>query len=92
VLEPEKRLYTVTNMPMSEAGISPHLIHDLYASLGEPLEGGAWSVRIYHKPMVEWIWFGCLMMAFGGLLAMLDKRYRLHAQPKSAAVKKGRSV
>ncbi len=92
VLEPEKRLYTVTNMPMSEAGISPHLIHDLYASLGEPLEGGAWSVRIYHKPMVEWIWFGCLMMAFGGLLAMLDKRYRLHAQPKSAPAKKGRSA
>ena len=77
ILEPEKRLYTVTNMPMTEAGISPHLIHDLYASLGEPLDGGAWSVRIYHKPMVEWIWFGCLMMAFGGFLALADKRYRL---------------
>ena len=89
VLEPEKRLYTVTNMPMSEAGISPHLIHDLYASLGEPLDGGAWSVRIYHKPMVEWIWFGCLMMAFGGLLAMSDKRYRLTKQAKSAAAGQG---
>jgi cytochrome c-type biogenesis protein CcmF len=77
ILEPEKRLYTVTNMPMTEAGISPHLIHDLYASLGEPLDGGAWSVRIYHKPMVEWVWFGCLMMAFGGFLALADKRYRL---------------
>ncbi len=89
VLEPEKRLYTVTNMPMSEAGISPHLIHDLYASLGEPLDGGAWSVRIYHKPMVEWIWFGCLMMAFGGLLAMSDKRYRLNKQAKSVAAGQG---
>ena len=89
VLEPEKRLYTVTNMPMSEAGISPHLIHDLYASLGEPLDGGAWSVRIYHKPMVEWIWFGCLMMAFGGLLAMSDKRYRLTKQAKSATAGQG---
>ena len=89
VLEPEKRLYTVTNMPMSEAGISPHLIHDLYASLGEPLDGGAWSVRIYHKPMVEWIWFGCLMMAFGGLLAMSDKRYRLNKQAKLAAAGQG---
>jgi cytochrome c-type biogenesis protein CcmF len=77
VLEPEKRLYTVQNMPMSEAGISPHIIHDLYASLGEPLTGGAWSVRIYHKPMVEWIWVGCLMMAFGGMLALMDKRYRI---------------
>lgn len=77
VLASEKRLYTVTNMPMTEAGISPALIHDLYASLGEPLVDGAWSVRIYHKPMVEWIWFGCLMMAFGGMLALSDRRYRI---------------
>jgi len=82
ILEPEKRLYTVTNMPMSEAGISPHFIHDLYVSLGEPLEDGAWSIRIYYKPMVEWVWGGCLMMAFGGLLALSDRRYRLkkHAE------------
>ena len=76
-LQSEKRLYTVTNMPMTEAGISPAIIHDLYASLVSRLADGAWSVRIYHKPMVEWIWFGCLMMAFGGLLALSDKRYRM---------------
>ena len=77
VLSPEKRLYTVQNMPMTEAGISPALIHDLYASLGEPLEDGAWSVRIYHKPMVEWIWAGAVLMALGGLLAISDRRYRV---------------
>ena len=82
-LRTEKRLYTVTNMPMTEAGISPALIHDLYASLGEPLENGAWSVRIYHKPMVEWIWLGCLMMGAGGMLALLDKRYRIKRNSKS---------
>ncbi|MDP1659229.1 MAG: heme lyase CcmF/NrfE family subunit [Methylotenera sp.] len=82
VLSSEKRLYTVTNMPMTEAGISPAFIHDLYASLGEPLSDGAWSVRIYHKPMVEWIWFGCIMMAFGGLLAISDKRYRMKKRGK----------
>ena len=85
VLESEKRLYTVTNMPMTEAGISPAIIHDLYASLGEPLSDGAWSVRIYHKPMVEWIWFGCLMMGFGGMLALSDKRYRLKKRVKDTA-------
>jgi cytochrome c-type biogenesis protein CcmF len=85
VLESEKRLYTVTNMPMTEAGISPALIHDLYASLGEPLADGAWSVRIYHKPMVEWIWFGCLMMAFGGLLALSDRRYRIKKRANKQA-------
>lgn len=76
-LSSEKRLYTVQNMPMTEAGISPAIIHDLYASLGEPLEDGAWSVRIYYKPMVEWIWAGCAMMALGGLLALSDRRYRM---------------
>jgi len=83
VLMPEKRVYTVQNMPMTEAGISPSIIHDLYASLGEPLDGGAWSVRIYHKPMVEWIWVGCLMMAFGGLLALSDRRYRMKNRIKA---------
>jgi cytochrome c-type biogenesis protein CcmF len=92
ILEPEKRLYTVTNMPMTEAGISPHIIHDLYASLGEPLEGGAWSVRIYHKPMVEWIWFGCLMMAFGGFLALVDKRYRLKKRAPSKDAKSSKEA
>lgn len=82
LINPEKRLYHVQNMPMTEAGISPSVIHDLYASLGEPLDGGAWSVRIYHKPMVEWVWFGCLMMAFGGLLAISDRRYRLKIRTK----------
>jgi cytochrome c-type biogenesis protein CcmF len=82
LLSPEKRIYTVQNMPMTEAGISPSIVHDLYASLGEPLDGGAWSVRIYHKPMVEWIWVGCLMMAFGGMLAISDRRYRLQKRQK----------
>ncbi len=80
---PEKRIYHVQNMPMTEAGISPSVIHDLYASLGEPLDDGAWSVRIYHKPMVEWIWMGCLMMAFGGILALSDRRYRLRSKKVS---------
>jgi cytochrome c-type biogenesis protein CcmF len=84
LLSTEKRLYTVQNMPMTEAGISPAIIHDLYASLGEPLSDGAWSVRLYHKPMVEWIWAGCVMMAFGGLLALSDRRYRMKKRNKNA--------
>lgn len=92
VLESEKRLYTVTGMPMTEAGISPAFIHDLYASLGEPLSDGAWSVRIYHKPMVEWIWGGCLMMAFGGLLALSDRRYRMKRHKSLESSEKGQAV
>ncbi len=76
VLEPEKRMYTVQTMPMTEAAIEPGLVNDLYVSLGEPVSNQAWAVRIYIKPFVQWIWAGCLMMAAGGFLALLDPRYR----------------
>ncbi len=80
VLHPEKRIYLVQSMPMTEAGINTGLTRDLYVSLGEPLENGAWSVRIYIKPFVDWIWGGAGFMALGGLLAMSDRRYRLAAK------------
>jgi cytochrome c-type biogenesis protein CcmF len=62
---------------MTEAAIDPSISRDLYVALGESLGGGAWSVRIYYKPMVRWIWLGGIMIAFGALLATLDRRYRL---------------
>ena len=74
---PEKRHYPVQNQAMTEAAIDTGLLRDLYVSLGEPLPGGAWSVRLYHKPFIDWIWGGCLIMALGGVLAMTDRRYRL---------------
>jgi len=75
-LHPERRNYLVTRMPMTETAIDRGLLRDLYVSLGEPLDGGAWSVRVYYKPLVGWIWGGCLLMALGGMLAVLDRRYR----------------
>jgi cytochrome c-type biogenesis protein CcmF len=85
-LFPEKRTYLVQTMPMTEAGIDTGLFRDLYVSLGEPLPGGAWSVRVYYKPFVDWIWAGALFMAFGGFLAISDRRYRLVAKVSSDAV------
>ena len=76
-LYPEKRYYSVQNQAMTEAAIDSGLLRDLYVSLGEPLEAGAWSVRLYHKPCVDWIWGGCIIMALGGVLAISDRRYRL---------------
>jgi len=61
---------------MTEAAIDPGLTRDLYVALGEELEEGAWAVRVHVKPFVRCIWLGALMMAFGGLLAVTDKRYR----------------
>ena len=75
VLRPEKRVYRVQQNPMTEAAIDPGPTRDLYVSLGEEVEGGAWILRVYVKPFVDWIWFGCLMMALGGLLAASDRRY-----------------
>ena len=75
-LHPEKRVYIVQQNAMTEAAITSSPLRDLYVSLGEPVDGGAWSVRIYYKPFVVWIWAGCAIMALGGLLALSDRRYR----------------
>jgi len=65
---------------MTEAAIDTGWLGDLYVSLGEPIPDGkgAWAVRVYIKPFVDWIWAGCLLMALGGVLAISDRRYRLH--------------
>ena len=78
-LSPEKRIYRVQQNPMTEAAIHPGLTGDLYVSMGEEVEGGAWIVRVYVKPFIDWIWGGCLVMAFGGFLAVTDRRYRRKA-------------
>ena len=76
VLYPEKRIYRVQQNPMTEAAIEPSLAGDLYVSMGEEVDGGAWIIRVYVKPFVDWIWGGCLLMALGGALAVSDRRYR----------------
>jgi cytochrome c-type biogenesis protein CcmF len=78
-LHTQKRIYTVRNMPMTEAGIDSGFLRDLYVSLGEPLDDTAWSFRLYHKPFVRWIWLGAIFMGLGGLLAATDRRYRIRA-------------
>jgi cytochrome c-type biogenesis protein CcmF len=85
ILNPEKRIYNAGGMPMTEAAIDPGPFGDLYVSLGEPVDGGAWSVRVYSKPFVTWIWFGCLMMALGGFLALSDRRYRIAVRREAVA-------
>ncbi|GMR06409.1 MAG: heme lyase CcmF/NrfE family subunit [Gammaproteobacteria bacterium] len=80
-MEPEKRDYLVQKQPLTEAAIDPGLFRDLFVALGEPLgDKGAWSVRIYHKPFLRWIWLGALIMALGGLVAASDRRYRKRAR------------
>ncbi|MFA8815220.1 cytochrome c-type biogenesis CcmF C-terminal domain-containing protein, partial [Escherichia coli] len=76
------RYYNTAGSMMTEAAIDGGITRDLYAALGEELENGAWAVRLYYKPFVRWIWAGGLMMALGGLLCLLDPRYRKRVNPQ----------
>ena len=79
-LHAEKRFYNVSKMGMTEAAIDWGFTRDLYAALGEQLDDGSWGLRLYYKPFIRWIWLGGLFMALGGLLCMLDKRYRIRVR------------
>ena len=93
IMHPEKRIYNVQTMPMTEAAIDTGFFRDLYASLGEPVSGGAWSVRIYYKPFIDWIWGGCFIMALGGFMALSDRRYRLASRAsKKAKAEQGKKA
>ena len=88
-MRPEKRVYRVQKNPMTEAAINTGFTRDLYVSLGEPVEGNAWIVRVYFKPFVDWIWGGCLLMALGGALAVSDRRYRARQSQTSTGTNVG---
>ena len=85
-MHPEKRVYNVQKNAMTEAAIATGFTRDLYVSLGEPVGGNAWLVRVQVKPFVDWIWGGCVLMALGGLLAVLDKRYRVSARVREETI------
>ena len=75
-LLPEARSYASPPMETTEAAIRPRLSGDLYAVIGDPTGGEAWSTRIYHKPMIHWIWGGAAVMVLGGLISLTDRRHR----------------
>ena len=81
-LFPQKRVYSGKSSPMTDASIDKTFFRDLYGALGEELENGAWSMRVYYKPMIRWIWLGCIFMTFGGVLAVSDRRYRQTVKQK----------
>ena len=97
LLHPQKRYYPVKQNTMTEAAIDASLWRDLFVALGEPLGGspdksklepldksntGAWSVRVYYKPFIRWIWLGALIMSIGGFISATDKRYRVRKLAK----------
>jgi cytochrome c-type biogenesis protein CcmF len=89
-LHPEKRIYNASGQTMTIAAIAVGILGDRYVSLGEPLVAdnlnGAWAVRIYLKPFIDWIWSGAFLMAIGGFVAVCDRRYRLAARRRDASL------
>ena len=83
IVRPQKRQYLVQKNWMTEAGIHVDWNKDLFVALGDQLGNGAWSVRVQYKPMIRFIWFGAIIMALGGLIAVSDRRYRLKASKRS---------
>ncbi|MTJ05297.1 MAG: heme lyase CcmF/NrfE family subunit [Sediminimonas qiaohouensis] len=86
VLNPEKRVYPVQQMPTTEAAIDNGLLRDVYVVIGDSQKNGGWAVRTYFKPLANWIWGGAILMAIGGLLSLSDRRYRVAAGARKAAV------
>jgi len=92
LMHPEKRAFTAAQNVTSETAIDRSIWRDLYLSLGDEVEGGAWTVRVYHKPLVNWIWGGALFMAIGGAFAVSDRRYALARKQSPGVVKKSDAV
>ncbi|UOA27556.1 heme lyase CcmF/NrfE family subunit [Pseudosulfitobacter sp. DSM 107133] len=78
-MRPEKRVYPVAQMPTTEAAIDQSLARDVYVVIGDEQDAGGWAVRTYIKPLVNWIWIGCALMALGGGLSLSDRRFRVAA-------------
>ena len=78
-MRPAQRRYQQPPMETTEAAIRPSPVADLYAVVGEGNAETGWAVRLYWKPLVSWIWLGALVMAFGGVLSLSDRRHRVGA-------------
>jgi cytochrome c-type biogenesis protein CcmF len=84
-LLPQKRHFWVQQTDNSKAAISVGWARDLFVAMGNPLGADAWSMRIQYKPLVRYIWLGAIIMAFGGLLAATDRRYRVKVTAEAPA-------
>lgn len=95
-LHPEMRFYNVERQPTSEAGIHTNILRDLYVVLADPPQGQnasevGYTVRVYHNPMVAWIWAGVVLMGFGGTISLTDRRHRVGA-PTTAKARRKKAV
>lgn len=86
-MRPEKRIYPVAQMPTTEAAIDYNLARDVYVVIGDAQANGGWAIRTYIKPLTNWIWIGCALMALGGFLSLSDRRFRVAVGARKTQVK-----
>ena len=86
-LFPEKRDYPVAKMPTTEAAIDYKFLRDVYVVIGDEQQDGGWVVRTYIKPLANWIWGGCILMALGGVISLTDRRFRVAAGARKTMAK-----
>jgi cytochrome c-type biogenesis protein CcmF len=89
-MHPERRYFPLQRQSTTEVAIRTNLLADLYIAMGDPDAGGGWTIRAYYKPLVPWIWIGAVIMAFGGIASLSDRRWRVGlpsrgAKPRPAA-------
>jgi cytochrome c-type biogenesis protein CcmF len=87
VMTPSKRNFTTRAASTTEAALLTRGVSQLYISLGDTGADGSVAVRIYHKPLVLLIWFGPVLMAFGGVLSLSDRRLRVGAPKPAKAIR-----
>jgi cytochrome c-type biogenesis protein CcmF len=90
VVHPQRRFFPLQQQTTSETSIHTNLLADLYVALGDPDPGsGGWTLRVYWKPLVPWIWIGAVIMAFGGLVSLSDRRWRVGVAARLRAARRG---
>ncbi|HVY14359.1 MAG TPA: heme lyase CcmF/NrfE family subunit [Rhodopila sp.] len=91
VMHPERRLFTAMQQTTAETAIRTNLVSDLYVAMGDIDDKGAWTIRAYWKPLVPFIWLGCVIMAFGGMVSLSDRRWRVGVAARARG-RMGRAV
>jgi cytochrome c-type biogenesis protein CcmF len=85
LMHPERRFFPLQQMATAMTAIHTTLLADLYVALGDSDGKGGWTVRVYWKPLVPWIWIGAVAMAGGGLVSLSDRHWRIGIAARARA-------
>ena len=73
IVRPQARSFWTPPQETSESALLTRWNGQLYAVIGGEATDGRWQLRLWWKPFVTWIWYGGVLIAFGGLLALIGR-------------------